>query len=145
MTLANYTTTVAAVRSANEITKDLVRAGARGIGSEYDPQGRMVSMMFTIVVAGESYVYLLPVRTGAVQAVLIKQRVEKRYQTLDHAERVAWRILRDWVRAQLAIIETEMVALDQVMLPYLQTDNGMTVYDRWTTRRELPAGGNQGD
>lgn len=144
MTLANYTTSVPAVRSANEITKDLVRAGARGIGSEYDPQGRMVSMVFTMVVAGDSFSYTLPVRVDAVQAVLIKQRVEKRYQTRDHAERVAWRILRDWVRAQLAIIETEMVQLDQVMLPYMSTDNGMTVYDRWTSSRALPAGQIQG-
>jgi hypothetical protein len=141
MPLLNYTTGVAAGRTFGEITKDLVKAGARGIASEYDDAGRMTSMTFAIVLGGETLHYTLPVRIDAVRTVLRNQRVEKRYQTLEHAEKVAWRILRDWVRAQLAIIETEMVTLPQVMLPYLRTDTGQTVFERWQHNRALPAGG----
>ena len=49
--------------------------------------------------------------------------------------RVAWRILKDWVAAQLAIVETEMVSLDEVMLPYLRSDDGRTLYELFTERQ----------
>ena len=58
-----------------------------------------------------------------------RQKIEAKLKTLEQAQRVAWRIVKDWLEAQLAIIETEMVTLDQVMLPYMQGDNGQTVYE----------------
>lgn len=45
------------------------------------------------------------------------------------AAMTAWRILKDWVAAQLAIIETEMVVIEQVFLPYLLLDKDTTLYD----------------
>jgi hypothetical protein len=72
--------------------------------------------------------------------VLKRQRVASRYLTPDHVERVAWRILGDWIAAQAAIIETEMVTLPQVMLPYMRTDDGSTVFERYETTRALPVG-----
>jgi len=44
--------------------------------------------------------------------------------------RVSWRILKDWVEAQMALVETHMVTLEQVFLPYAVTDDGQTIYDR---------------
>jgi len=45
------------------------------------------------------------------------------------AERVAWRIVKDWVEAQLAILESEMVHLDEIFLPYMVNNNGQTVFE----------------
>jgi hypothetical protein len=135
MALLNYSTTVPAAKTAGEVTRDLVKAGARAIATEYDANGRAIGMTFAVVVRGDTLHYSLPVRIGAVRDVLVAQKVERRYQTAEHAERVAWRILRDWVRAQLAIIETEMVSLEQVMLPYLRTDTGQTVFERYQENR----------
>jgi hypothetical protein len=74
--------------------------------------------------------YLLPVRAERVEAVLKADKIPPRYKTAAQAERVAWRIVKDWLEAQLAIIRTEMVTLDQVMLAYMQVnENGDTVYD----------------
>jgi hypothetical protein len=42
---------------------------------------------------------------------------------------VAWRITKDWVEAQLAIIESQMVTTAQVFLPYAVTSNGQTLYE----------------
>jgi hypothetical protein len=141
MPLLNYTTTVPVHRTTAEIAKALVKAGARGIAQEYNPQGHMVGMSFAIDIPGDdTYHYTLPVRVGAVRDVLVRQKVERKYQTFEHAERVAWRIVRDWVQAQMAIIETEMVSLRQVMLPYMRTDNGLTVFDRYEMTRALPQG-----
>ena len=47
----------------------------------------------------------------------------------DQARRVAWRIVRDWVEAQMAIVELEMAKVDQVFLPYARTPNGQTLYE----------------
>jgi hypothetical protein len=140
MPIANYTSEVSAVRSADEIQKMLVRTGARGVVQEYNETGRMVSMSFTIVRSGTTMGFTLPVRSEAVRQVLIRQKVPRKFQTLVHADRVAWRILRDWIRAQMAIIETEMVSIEQVMLPYMRTDDGSTVFERYETTRALPAG-----
>ncbi len=37
---------------------------------------------------------------------------------------MAWRIIKDWVEAQTAIIQAGMVTLTQVFLPYLETTPG---------------------
>lgn len=51
------------------------------------------------------------------------------------------RLYADLVAAQLAIIETQMVTFDQVMLPYLRTDDGTTMFERYVAQRALTAGG----
>jgi hypothetical protein len=53
------------------------------------------------------------------------------------ASRVAWRIIKDWVDAQLAIIETEMVTLEQVFLPYMQVKDNKTLYEVMIEKRFL--------
>ena len=35
------------------------------------------------------------------------------------ATRVAWRILKDWIEAQLALLDTGMVELEEIFLPYM--------------------------
>lgn len=140
MPLLNYTTSVAVNRTVAEITKRLVKAGARGIAQEFDGTGRLIGLDFAIQFGPEMLRYALPCRIDAVAEVLRKQRVEKRYLTREHAERVAWRILGDWVAAQLAIIETGMVTIQQVMLPYMRTDDGSTVFERFEVQRQLPGG-----
>jgi hypothetical protein len=52
-----------------------------------------------------------------------------RYREHDQAERVAWRIVKDWIAAQLAIVETGMTSLDQVMFPYMLDNDGATLYE----------------
>lgn len=140
MPLLNYRTIVPVGRTISEITTRLVKAGARGVATEYDPNGRLVGIEFAIPFGSETLRYRLPCRLAAVREVLKRQRVAATYLKPDHVERVAWRILGDWIAAQLAIIETEMVTLPQVMLPYMRTETGETVFERFETTRALPAG-----
>ena len=44
------------------------------------------------------------------------------------AERTAWRIVKEWVVAQMALIETEMVDMEEVFLPYMLAGD-RTLYD----------------
>jgi hypothetical protein len=129
--ILNYTTEVPASRTVGQLQEILAKAGARAILAEYDGAGRVVGLSFTIATVTGPQAFTLPVRPSRVHEVLQRQRVPPRYRTPEQAERVAWRIVKDWVEAQLAIIHTGMVGLDQVMLPYLRTADGTTLYERY--------------
>lgn len=141
MPLLNYTTTVPASRTMGQVQGLLVEAGARSIMTEYDEVGRALGIAFSVQTAHGLRQYVLPVRSERVEAVLRRDKVPPKYQTPEHAERVAWRIVKDWLEAQLAIIRTEMVTLDQVMLPSTSAGRGHTVYELYLDQQlALPAG-----
>ena len=139
MALLNYSTSVPVERTVAKIMQSLVKAGARGIHHTYT-DGVLTSLTFTVDAPFGSQAYTLPVNVAHVQAVLWRQKVQPRFRTTEHAARVAWRIVETWVAAQLALIETEMVGLDQVMLPYAHTDDaGTTLYQRFVEQRSAAA------
>jgi len=41
-----------------------------------------------------------------------------------------WRIIRDWLEAQLAMNQAGMVSMTEVFLAYAQDNQGQTVYER---------------
>lgn len=131
MPLLNYTTRIPAGRSIDEIHRILIKGKARAIATEYDDSGRPTALAFEVNTPFGYRHFALPVNAAAILQVLNRQHLEPRYRTADHAHRVAWRILKDWIEAQMAIVATQMVTLDQVMLPYLRTDNGATIYERY--------------
>jgi hypothetical protein len=138
--ILNYTTTLTVDRTAAKIQAMLVKAGARGIAHAYDTTGLLVGMSFVIQAPYGEQAYSLPANVDRVRAVLQRQRVPPRYSTAEHAARVAWKNLHDWTAAQLALVQTETVGLDQVMLPYAHTDaQGTTVYDRFVEQRTATA------
>ena len=129
MPLLNYTTTIAVAKTVGEIHGLLVQAGARQIATEYSSTGSPLAIAFLSETVAGPRRFLLPVNAERVQAVLKREKMPPKYLTIEQAERVAWRIVKDWVEAQLAIIRTEMVTLDQVMLPYMKGDDGRTMYE----------------
>jgi hypothetical protein len=44
--------------------------------------------------------------------------------------RVAWRNIEDWIAAQMTVIELGMVKLEDVFLPYMTDQNGITYFDK---------------
>jgi hypothetical protein len=135
MPLLNYTTQVSALKTVAEVQAKLAKAGATETATSY-ADGRPVAVMFRGPTPFGPREYVLPVDGDKVLAVLKQQpKVPDRYKNLDQAERIAWRILKDWLEAQLAIIETTMVTIDQVMLPYMRTEDGRTVFDRYRSNQ----------
>lgn len=142
MPLLNYTTKISVNKTVAEVQELLVKAGARAVLSEYDNSGNVSSVCFKMLVSDSEIGFRLPIEPSKVLAVLRSQRgVEPRYKTDEHARRVAWRIIKDWVESQLAIIETHMVEPDQVFLPYAITPSGGTLYGEVISRGLLNAGG----
>lgn len=54
----------------------------------------------------------------------------QKLRTPEQAQRVAWRVIRDWTRAQLTMVEAGVVSIEEVMLPWAMTNNGITVANR---------------
>lgn len=133
MPLLNYTTTVSADRTAAQILGRLANAGATQILTDYH-DGRPTGVAFVLATPAGARQYRLPVDAAPVEQVLRKQRVAARYLGPLHAERVAWRITKDWIDAQLAIIATQMVTADQVFLPYMLLGDA-TVYELYRDRQ----------
>jgi len=128
--IKNYTTTVPANRSIEEIQTSLVQHGATGVLYEYEQgTGRISALKFRLIVNNQEVGFSLPVSWRLFQAVLESQGVS-RYDDEDYVYRVAWRNIRDWVLAQMALYETQIVKLPQVFLPFAVTKDGKTVYEK---------------
>jgi hypothetical protein len=126
--IANYSTTVTALKSIEEIQRILVAHGAKHILIDYE-NNEPVGLAFIIGTSYGDTPFKLPSNIDRVQAVLNKQRVRTKVSK-ELASRVAWRILKDWIRAQMAILETEMVTIDQIFLPYMQVGkDGKILYE----------------
>lgn len=127
MPLKNFTTTVDAVRTVAEIQVILAKHGARKILMEYD--GEVIeALSFTVATRHGEVGFRVPVNPDAVLEVFKRQRVEPRFQNRTHAIKVAWRIAKDWIDAQMAIVETGMVQIEEVFLPYMKLPQGRTLY-----------------
>ena len=129
MPIANYTTKVPAGRSMTEIQDMLVKHGAEAVLAEYEKgTGRIDGMSFKISMNGKSLGFRLPIKWKEAQKVMLRQGF-RRGADDDVAYRVAWRILRDWVRAQMALRELDMVQIEEIFLPYAITKSGQTIYE----------------
>ncbi len=131
MAIKNYTTTVPANKSIQEIQDSLVKHGAKGVLLEYEKgTGRIESLKFVLEMKGQDIGFRLPTNWRKFQQV-IKNENNRRYNDEAYCYRVAWRCLRDWVLAQMALFETEMVDIPQVFLPYAISKNGAnTLYEQ---------------
>lgn len=131
MAVLNYTTTIDAHKSVGEIQRLLAAHGVRGVLVGYDAAGNPITLAFEIGAADSVFRYQLPCRHHAVWSQLQRDpRTSKAQRTEAQALRVAWRILKDWVEAQMAIVEAQMVDLHEVFFAYSLTDNGQTMYER---------------
>lgn len=125
MAIKNYTSKVGVYESLGEIQGAPAAHGARQIMVEYDGDGKVMALAFSIESPLGRRAFSLPANVEGVRAVMAKQGVK---DINGQAERTAWRNVRDWVLAQMAIIEAGMAQMDEVFLPYLTNGNGQTLY-----------------
>ena len=132
----NYTTQIEAAKTVGQIHGILVAHGARSILTNYDKDGQIESLSFEIETPHGIAHIMLPIDPEAVLRVMMRSdsRVPRRLITRAQAIRIAWRIVKDWVEAQMAILETEMVKMEQIFLPYIITGSGKTLYQVFESR-----------
>jgi len=130
MPIKNYTAVVPANRSIAEIQDALVKHGATGVLYKYEQgTGRIEALQFLLLVQDRDVTFSIPVHWQRFQRVLELQEV-RRWNDEEYVYRVAWRNIRDWVMAQLALYETEIVDMGQVFLPFATDAKGQTLYEK---------------
>jgi hypothetical protein len=143
MPILNYTTQIDAFKTISQIQQMLAGAGASAIMTEMDGTGSIVALSFKIKMNDQDIAFKLPTDWRPVLEVLQQDpRVTPKLKTQEQAMRVAWRITKDWVEAQLAFVETMMVTTAQVFLPYAITKSGQTLYEHIGQDPKLLLGGN---
>lgn len=100
MPIKNYTTKIEASKAVGEIQQMLAQHGAKQIMLDYS-YGKITCICFTLQTANGIQGVRLPAEPDKVLHVLHNQKCKCDY---DQAERVAWRILKDWLDAQLAML-----------------------------------------
>ena len=130
MPILNYTTSIAVEKSMGEVTAALARRGVTRISTLFDDNGRPRGLGFTMKTDYGIAEFELPVRTeGVLKAMTKDSKVPRSSCTPAQAARVAWRIAKDWLEAQVALIDAELASLDEVMMPYMIGNvKGETVY-----------------
>jgi hypothetical protein len=137
MAILNYTTSIESERSISEINKCLVKHGADKIVTDYSGQ-IPISVTFSLLLNGSRIAFSLPANSqGVLQAMKKDCKVPNSKCTLEQAQRVAWRILKDWVEAQMAIVEAQLAEMSEVFLPYAITKSGTTLYKEIQSNNQI--------
>lgn len=135
-TLFMESTEITADKTITEIEAVLIHYGATSVLKEY-VGGVVDAVAFKIQVGNADIPFRLPCRWQAIAEIFVKRKSgkwgytvgpETRKACADKGRRVAWRQILRWVQAQMALVETSMVTVDEVFFPYLLTKGG-TVYE----------------
>lgn len=127
--ILNYTTSIAATKTVAEIQQMLASKGARKIITDYSESGVLVGISFTVTINKMEVLFRLPANWKGVQKAIKNQKrsVAAKYKTDAHAINVCWRIIKDWIEAQMAIVEAEQADIATIFLPYAVMNNNETV------------------
>jgi len=127
--IKNFSTDVPVSRTVAEIEKMLTKYGATHIMKEYDGD-IPVMLVFAITTQHGKMGIRLPIRPERVLAVFKKQvnahLLPNKYWdgewAVAQSHRVAWRVVKDWLDSQLAILSIDMVQLEEIFLSYIYND-----------------------
>lgn len=131
MAILNYTTQIDSHKTIGEIQKILAAKHANGFLINYY-EGEPDSLIFTMLVKDQNVSFKLPSNWRKVLTVMNRdKKIPGRLKTNEQAKKVAWRIVKDWIEAQMALIETEMVEPFQIFLPYSVMNDGRTLFEKF--------------
>lgn len=147
MPILNYTTKVDAHKTVGEIQAVLSRKGASTVMVVYE-NGHPEAVSFQFTIDGNSVPFKLPCKFAGVRKVMLqgfkgiaRSRREKDKDFDQQVRRVSWRIIKDWVEAQLALVEAGQAEIAEVFLPYVVAANGATLYQFFRDNSMLITGG----
>jgi len=136
----NYTTTIDAGKTASQCVDLLATHGASAVALTYSDR-RPTGLTFRILTVHGDRNFSMPINIEGIHRLLLAARrkgtISPRFAERDQAERVAWRVLKDWLEVQLVMIEAGVVNLDEAMLPYLNVAPGVTLYQRYLENERL--------
>lgn len=131
--MLDYTTKIPYEKTMAQVEAILMTHGARDIYKKVDSEGHVYVLIFSLSTPDGNLPIRLPIDADATLEVLKKQylnrEIDKRFTSKDHARKVAWRIIKDWLEAQVWLVETQMAKMEEILLPYLMVDKDRTLYE----------------
>ncbi len=132
MSLKNKTST--SRNSFDKIQKILSENGAKKVMFDYNNDGTVESLSFAVEIEGKIIGFRLPSMVENVYQMLYgelgKKFPDRKHKYLEQSYITAWANIRDWIDAQMALVQTRQVEVAQVFLPYMVTGNNQTLYER---------------
>lgn len=131
--ILNYTTDIPVQKTIGEIQILLVRAKASAIAFDYDDSQNIKSVFFKIKRQdGTELPFKLPAKAEEVyQKLYAGKSGEWRYKEarMEQSRKTAWRIIYTWLKAQMALLELEMVKAEELFLPYMMVSSTQTLFE----------------
>jgi len=142
--IKNYSTSIPVERTITEIEKMLAKFGATKIMKEYDTEGNPNSLIFSILTDFGEMPVKLPIKTEKIQQVFREQveqgLLNKKYGGGEwaqaQAQRVGWRIIKDWLDAQMTLIKIHQTEIQEIFLPYAyDSKTNTTLYEQMKEKK----------
>lgn len=123
MALKNYTTKISVEKTMMEIEKILSQHGATHIFKMYN-DGTPTALAFRCKVGEQIIPFKLPMEEEKILMIfknaVNKGKIPKRYwNDYEQARRTGWRIVKDWISSQMALIEINLAKFEEIFLPYM--------------------------
>ncbi len=126
MAILNYTTKVPAEKTVALIMQKLVEFGVRNVSLDYDEKKNASGIQFTFLLPdGKPLLFRLEENSpGVLKALNNAANVPQKLCTIEHARNVAWRIKKDFIEAQLALVEAGIASLPEMFIGDLVDKKG---------------------
>ena len=104
---------------------------------QYDGSGNVIAINFGIPVGDKTPAFRLPAKIEAARAILMSEREKgninlpkKKAEDINHARKVCWRIIKDWISSQISLIELDMAKIEEIFLPYALVGVNETLFEK---------------
>ena len=121
MPILNYTTKIPAQQTLAEISALLAKNGATEIITMFSPEGQPQGLEWRIKTPNGPAAFAMPVNIDAVFKIMTQDRVHVKDAAArrTQATNTAWRIIKDWTEVQMALLDSQMVDMEEIFLPYM--------------------------
>lgn len=117
--IKNYSTSIDVDKTIAEIEKLLVRHGIKQVFKEYDEHG-IAFLSFGIEYKNQIIPIRIPAKVEKIKEKLSKQvdmgRIGNKYNTIEQARRIGWRLILDWIDSQMTMVELEQKEMIEIFL-----------------------------
>lgn len=140
MAILNYTTTIDAFKTVSEIEYILMKHKAKSIMKNYE--GETITSLSFLIDTGYAQIPIkLPAKVDECLRVLQQEKKNSPRSgikaTREQAERVAWRILKSWTEAQMALLDINMAKTEEIFMPYIVDQTGQTLFEKLEQQKFL--------
>ena len=132
--IKNFSTSISVEKTISEIERMLAKYGATKIMKEFDDEGNPKVLAFMIASSKGELPIKLPIQVHKIMEIFKIQvnqgKLPRKYlRDKEQAYKVGWRIVKDWLDAQLTLLSINVVKIEEIFLPYIYDFNsGKTMF-----------------